>query len=174
MANRNGWQLLAAAAVWAAAAFTGVAADTAVDGKAVFERLKTLEGSWVAAGGGGATTRFELTGSGSVLLEHYANPAMPDSGRMVTAYHLDGSSLVLTHYCMARNQPTLRAERFDAAKSEIQFEFVRATNLASPGAGHMRRAMYRLEGPDRFTTSWEFFENGAKKMTETETFTRSK
>ncbi len=93
---------------------------------------------------------------------------------MVTAYHLDGDSLILTHYCIARNQPTLRADSFDAATGEIQFEFVRASNLASEKAGHMRRALYRIEDATHFTTSWDFFEGGKKTMTETERFQRRK
>jgi hypothetical protein len=173
----NNHKLLAALVFAVAAGAASPSAEpTAVDGRAAFERLKSLEGSWAAPGMDGqrATTSFKLTAGGTVLVEHYTNPALPDGGHMMTAYHLDGNALVLTHYCIANNQPTLRAARVDAKTGEIQFEFVRASNLASPTAGHMRRALYRLEGPDRFTTEWEFFENGAKKMTETETFTRVK
>ena len=107
-------------------------------------------------------------------MEHYRNPAMPGGGHMVTAYHLDGPALMLTHYCIAKNQPTLRAERFDPAAGEMQFEFVRASGLPSAAAGHMRRATYRFADRDHFTTEWEFFEKGALKMTETEAFTRLK
>lgn len=147
-----------------------------VDAAGAFERLKSLEGTWESksADGKTSTTIFELTASGTVLLERYTNPALPAGGQMVTAYHMDGPSLVLTHYCIARNQPTLKADRFDAATGEIQFEFVRASNLANDKVGHMRRALYRLEDAQHFTTSWEFFENGKKKMTETERFTRVK
>ena len=146
-----------------------------VDASAAFERLKTLEGTWEApvADGKKATTTFELVANGTVLLEHYKNPALPGGGHMVSAYHLDGPSLLLTHYCIARNQPTLRAERFDATHGEIQFEFLRASNLASEAA-HMRRALYRIEGPDRFVTEWELFQDGRKTLTETEAFTRVK
>ena len=38
----------------------------------------------------------------------------------------------------------------------------------------MRRAMYRIQDRDHFTTEWEFFQDGKKTMTETETFTRVK
>ena len=148
----------------------------AMDAKAAFERLKALQGTWEAPAGNGqkAITTFELVGDGSVLLERYRNPALPGGGHMVSAYHLDGAELVLTHYCIAKNQPTLRAARFDPAASAVQFEFLRAGNLPDPNAGHMRRALYRLEGADRFTTEWEFFAGGRKTMTETETFTRIK
>ena len=147
-----------------------------LDAGAAFERMKALQGTWEAPGRNGqkATTRFELVANGSVLMEHYSNPSLPGGGHMVSAYHLDGETLVLTHYCIAKNQPTLRAERFDAAKGEVQFEFLRAMNLPSEKVGHMRRALYRLEGADRFTTEWEFFEDGKKVMTEVEEFGRVK
>ncbi len=145
-----------------------------VDGPAAFERLKALAGTWEAVGKNGqkSVTTFELTAGNTVLLERYSNPAMPGGGQMVTAYHLDGASLILTHYCIARNQPTLRADRFDAASGEIQFEFVRASNLSGPNAGHMRRAFYKLIDANHFTTSWAFFEGGKKTMTETQDFYR--
>jgi hypothetical protein len=150
----------------------GRAAD--VDAVAAFERLKALEGTWEAAAVNGArpTTSFELTAGGTVLVERYTNPALPGGGHMVTAYHLDGAALILTHYCIAKNQPTLRADRFDAKAGEIQFEFLRGTNMANENTGHMRRALYRLADANHFTTSWEFFKDGNKTMTETETFTR--
>ena len=146
----------------------------AVDAAAAFERLKALQGTWEAPAVNGlkATTSFELTAAGTVLLERYSNPALPGGGQMVSAYHLDGTNLILTHYCIAKNQPTLKAERFDAATSEIQFEFLRGSNLASENAGHMRRALYRIDDANHFTTTWEFFKDGKKTMTELETFTR--
>ena len=145
-----------------------------VDAAAAFERLKALEGTWEAPATNGlkATTSFELTADGTVLLERYSNPALPGGGHMVSAYHLDGTALILTHYCIAKNQPTLKADRFDAKAGEIQFEFLRGTNMASENTGHMRRALYRLGDANHFTTSWEFFQDGKKTMTELETFTR--
>ena len=133
-------------------------ASGGIDAKAAFAQLKQLEGIWESRGAQGSISRseFELTASGTVLLERYSNSAMPGNGRMATAYHLDGTDLVLTHYCMANNQPVLRAERFDAAAKEIQFEFLRAGNLPSPNSGHMRRAKYKLVDGDHFLTEWEF------------------
>ena len=147
-----------------------------VNAREAFTLLKTLEGAWTASPDTNrkSSVRFELSANGTVLVEHYTNPAMPGGGRMMSAYHLDGTDLLLTHYCIANNQPTLRAERFDAPSGEIQFGFVRATNLATSAAGHMRRAKYRVIDNDHFVTEWEFFENGVRKMTETETFTRVK
>jgi len=145
-----------------------------IDAAAAFERLKALQGTWETpvSDGRRATTTFEIVADGSVILERYSNAALPGGGHMVSAYHLDGGALVLTHYCIAKNQPTLRAERFDEAAGEIQFEFLRAGSLPDPNAGHMRRAMYRVESKDAFTTEWEFFSGGRKTMTEVEKFTR--
>jgi hypothetical protein len=170
------WGLAAAVLLAAGAGLAAVVPAGAVDGAAAFERLKALEGTWVAPGPEDkrATSTFELVANGTVLMEHYRNPAMPGGGHMMTAYHLDGPELVLTHYCIAKNQPTLRAARFDPAAGEVQFEFVRASNLAGPSAGYMRRAKYRLDDRDHFTTEWEFFEKGTRTMTETERFTRVK
>jgi hypothetical protein len=147
-----------------------------IDAAAAFERLKALQGTWEApaANGHKATTTFELTAGDTVLLERYSNPALPGGGHMVSAYHLDGRALVLTHYCIARNQPTLKAERFDAKTGEIHFEFLRATNLPTSDSGHMRRALYRIEDANHFTTEWEFFDKGKKTMTEVEKFSRVK
>ena len=173
MRRRNLLMVLVFAAVTAVGR-ASVVPTADVNAREAFERLKTLQGTWVSAKANGqkATTTFELIARGTVLSERYTNPALPGNGEMLTAYHVDGDALMLTHYCIANNQPTLRASLFDAARSEIQFEFVRATNLASAAAGHMRRAKYRLLDADHFVTEWEFFENGTLKMTETETFTR--
>jgi len=173
MSARKVLMVLGLTAVTSAA---GASGEPAVDAKAAFERLKTLQGTWESAGAKGqkATTTFELIARGTVLSERYANPALPGGGEMLTAYHVDGDALVLTHFCIANNQPTLRAARFDAGRDEIQFEFVRATNLASADAGHMRRARYQLIDANHFVTEWEYYENGKLKLTETERFTRAR
>ncbi len=167
--------LVTTAVAIAAAATTPEDSASPVDAKAAFAQLKQLEGVWEAPAAGGKTARteFEVTANGTVLLERHTNAAMPGGGRMA-AYHLDGNVLVLTHYCIANNQPVLRAEQFDPATREIQFEFMRAGTLPLPANGHMDRAKYRIVDAAHFVPEWEFFENGAKQMTETETFTRVK
>jgi DNA-binding transcriptional ArsR family regulator len=55
---------------------------------------------------------------------------------MVTLYYLDGDHLMMTHFCMANNQPRMRADA-SSSPSAIKFKFVDATNLSSPEAGHM-------------------------------------
>jgi hypothetical protein len=81
------------------------AADTEVDAGKAFSRLKALVGDWdVESSNSKAHSRFELIAGGSALLEHFAER---DGQEMLTAYHLDGSRLVLAHYCIAGNQPQI-------------------------------------------------------------------
>jgi hypothetical protein len=169
-------QLLILPVLAGSAAVAAGAHAPEVNAGEAFTLLRSLEGAWTAAPqtNSRSSVRFELSANGTVLVEHYTNPAIPGGGRMMSAYHVDGKELLLTHYCIANNQPTLRAERFDPASREVQFEFVRATNLATPESGHMRRAKYKVIDKDHFVTEWEFFENGARKMTEIEAFTRVK
>jgi hypothetical protein len=146
------------------------------DARAAFERLKQLAGAWEATAGDGkgAATSFEIVGGGATVLEKYRDPRMGPGNEMVTMYHLDGTRLLLTHYCVAKNQPRMQLAFYDPAAGELRFEFLDATNLASPGAGHMHSARYTLESADRFTTMWDFVKDGKVAYTETQQFTRSR
>ena len=84
---------------------------------------------------------------------------------MLTVYHLDGDRLLLTHYCMEGNQPRMRAQPFHAETGELEFQFLDATNLKGPKAGHMHNAKFRFLDANHVTTDWSFFENGVKKTT---------
>src|SRR5262249_6714086 len=110
-----------------------------------------------------------LIAGGTALVEREQGENMP---AMETVYHLDGGRLVLTHYCMMGNQPRMRAVAYDAATGEVKFDFVDATNLASPAAGHMHNATLRMVDANHLTSAWEFFENGRAKMTEAGQFVR--
>jgi hypothetical protein len=140
------------------------AGAAAADGKdqsnaaLAFDKLKSLVGQWEGTTDKGkVTTTYELVAGGSALLERVN---MDGHGEMPTVYYLDGNRLMLTHYCIAGNQPNLQAERFDPASNELRFRFVNATNLASANAGHMHNAVLKLGGPDQFTADWTWYENG--------------
>ena len=58
---------------------------------------------------------------------------------MVSMIHLDGPNrLLMTHYCGAGNQPRMQASVSPDGKT-ITFNYVDATNLSAPDAGHMQR-----------------------------------
>jgi hypothetical protein len=147
------------------------AANTEVDAGTAFSRLKALVGDWdIESSRGKAHSRFELIAGGSVLLEHFTEPGGQE---MLTAYHMDGSRLVLTHYCLAGNQPQMVAEKFDRVSGELDFAFAGGSNI-SPGAGHMHDAVFHLASNDHFDAKWDFVEAGRVKFSEEIHYTRTK
>jgi hypothetical protein len=126
-----------------------------------FEALKRLAGDWVEIGKDGkptekVVTSLRVTAAGSALHE----TLFPGSDHeMVTVYHLDGSDLVLTHYCILGNQPRMRAERGNDA-NKIEFKFIGATNLKSNDQQHMDHARLTLDGKDRFKAEWVSCKDG--------------
>jgi hypothetical protein len=142
-----------------------------IDAPAAFARLKTLVGHWEGnTSMGKAQLTYELTAGGHTLVERESAEKMPP---MMTLYHLDGDRLLLTHYCMAGNQPRMQATAYDAESGEIEFSFLDATNL-QPGAGHMHNARLRLAGSTQLESAWTFYENGRPKATERFAYTRVK
>jgi hypothetical protein len=138
---------------------------------AAFSRLKELVGDWdIESAQGKAHSRFELIAGGSVLLEHFTEPGGQE---MLTAYHLDGDRLIMTHYCMAGNQPQMVAEKFDSASGELDFAFSGGTNIA-PGAGHMHDAAFHIISNNSFDAKWDFVEAGKVKFSEEMHYTRAK
>ena len=63
-------------------------------------------------------------------------------------------------------------KRFDPATGELDFDFLDATGLKDENAGHMRRAQFRLLDPNRYTSRWEFVENGKMTFDEKQELTR--
>jgi hypothetical protein len=139
------------------------------DARAQFERLKTLSGTYTTSAGStrpGMTFRYTLTGGGSVVQEEFY-PGTPEA--MVTMYHLDGPDLVLTHYCAAGNQPTMRAGP-SFSDGTIPFELTGGTNLEASGTGHMSAALVRVEGPDRVWSQWTFAAGGGSEPSHASVF----
>ncbi|HEX6884103.1 MAG TPA: VOC family protein [Planctomycetota bacterium] len=124
-----------------------------------FERLADLAGSWEGRSSQGWTSRseIELIARGSVVLERTNFEAHPGE-TMLTLFHKDGPDLVLTHYCVAGNQPRLVASAIEG--EALSFTFRDATNLPAPGTGHMGSARFVLEGPDAFSSRWSFSQGG--------------
>jgi len=136
-------------------------------GAEAFEKLKSLVGHWQEEKPSEhkATLDIELTSGGSALMEKFH---MVDDGKpveMITLYYLDGDQIKLTHYCEAKNQPTM-AGTYDPATKTIKFDFVSATNLKSPNDGHMHHAVYTFIDSDHFKTTWTFRKDQKDAFTE--------
>jgi hypothetical protein len=63
-------------------------------------------------------------------------------------------------------------DRLKALAGEWQSEFLDATNLPDPRAGHMRSVRLRLVDGTHLATEWQFYENGQRTFNETATYTR--
>ena len=124
-----------------------------------FDRLATLVGDWVSADEPAAKQlhlSYRLISSGSALVETYTTPTGKET---LTIYHLDGTRLLATHYCAQGNQPRLRLTSKPDASSLV-FDFVDATNLASPRASHLNHVEIALTDTDHLTKSETYRENG--------------
>jgi hypothetical protein len=133
----------------------GAAANTAA-----WDKLKNLAGEWEGKTPDGktVTVSYRLVSNESALVETLS----PPGEEMVTVYHIDGDSLMLTHYCAANNQPRMRATP-SAGVKELTFKFVDATNLQSPSAGHMAGLTLTFEDDNHIAQKWTWVENGQQK-----------
>ena len=139
-------------------------------GPAAYARLKTLVGEWEAdTDMGKAHVTYELIAGGTSLVERESADKMP---AMLTVYHLDGDRLLLTHYCMAGNQPRMQARAFNPDTGEVDFRFLDATNLATPDAGHMHNVTLRFSTTTTSRRSGSSTKMGSTKMAETAQYTR--
>ena len=151
------------------------AAAGEVDGAAAFEHFKALEGEWQAKNAKGEIIpmSYEVVANGSAVLERFGGEEDSHYRSMLTVYHLEGDDLVLTHYCMAGNQPKMRALAYDPESGEVHFEMVDATGLDDPAEGHMHKAVFRFTEADRHESDWTFQEGGQESFTETMTMSRA-
>jgi hypothetical protein len=129
---------------------------SAPNASAAFNSLKALAGQWDSKDPGGKqqTVTWKVVSGGSVIMESMQEESM------VSMFHLDNSRLMMTLYCAAQNQPRMRGQVSDDGKT-FTFDFLDATNMASPAAGHMRKLVLTIQDKDHFTEQW-FFSTGGK------------
>lgn len=137
-----------------------------------FERLTGMEGAWtgVSTKGWSEEMTYTTIARGSCVLERSFD-AHPNE-TMLTLYHLDGERLLLTHYCVARNQPRLVATRASADGNVVEFTFLDATGIASREQGHMDRLVMSF-GTDAVVKQWYWYADGAESPMERITLTRA-
>lgn len=131
--------------------------DTAVLGP-----FKQLAGEWVGRATEGPhkgtemRVRYKLTAGGSAVVETLS-PGEPHE--MVSIIHPDGNALVLTHYCMLGNQPTMRTAGKPEGK-RVAFDFASATNLPSASGPHMHSAAFTFVDANHLKTEWTMYQDG--------------
>lgn len=133
---------------------------------AAFDRFRGLEGSWIGTSTKGWKERvtFSTIAGRSVVVEGSLD-AHPGEA-MQTVVYLDGGDLVLTHYCVAKNQPHLKAASFADGGRTVEFVFAGGGNLADRNRGHMDRAVFRFDDPNHVTERWTWYENGSERWLE--------
>lgn len=129
-----------------------------------FKKMKTLVGKWEGTMGEGgqsmaATVEYRLTGSGTALVETLG-PGSPFE--MVSVYHMDGDSLVMTHYCGAGNQPSMKLKP-GKNPNALFFDFTHGSNM-KPADMHMRQVTHTFMGPDHVKSVWQSYTNGKPSM----------
>jgi len=167
--------ILALALVTPVSAQSGATASKAKSlAERAFERLKAIEGEWDGRSTKGweDTNTFQVIAGGSVLMCRSFDSHPNET--MVTMYHLDGDELVLTHYCVARNQPRLRATAISPDVSTIELTFRDATNLPSRDKGHMDRVVMTFIDDDHFTSQWTWYQDGKEQWMEKIEYVRRK
>lgn len=124
-----------------------------------FDQLKSLEGSWEGKNQQNMPVKvtFRDTAGGSALMSEIQGHG-PEN--MISMINLDGSNrLMLTHYCGAGNQPRMTASASPDGKS-ITFDFLDATNLATPDAGRMQSVVFTIVDANHHTENWTFADHG--------------
>jgi hypothetical protein len=129
-----------------------------------FDQIKSLSGTWEGKNSLGEplAITFRSTSAGSAVMSEISGHG-PDN--MITMFHLDGPDrLLMTHYCGSGNQPRMVASPSCDGKT-IAFNFLDATNLATPDAGHMQRLVVTVLDANHHTEEWTFTDHG-KQMKE--------
>jgi predicted enzyme related to lactoylglutathione lyase len=142
------------------------AASPAALAQAGFERFKKLDGQWLGRSTKGweETIGFKTIAKGSVVVKNSFD-AHPNE-TMMTMFHLDGGRLMLTHYCVAGNQPRLEATAFENDGRTVTFTFIDATNLPSRDKGHMDKAVFRFIDDNKFSSQWTWYQDGKESWME--------
>jgi hypothetical protein len=141
---------------------------------AAYDRIKALAGQWEGKSTKGWTEilDIEVLAKGSCVMEK-SRFAHGDNDGMVTMFHLDGPDLLLTHYCMARNQPRLKATEISDDGKTLLFTFLDGTNMASRDVGHMDKVRIEFgDDPNEYKAQWTFYAKGKEQWMEAITFKR--
>lgn len=142
-----------------------------------FSKFKKLVGKWEAVHKNMMSGKSEkvivtyrLTAGGTALIETLF-PGTPHE--MVSVYHGDGDDLVMTHYCMLGNQPTMRCEDGPEADT-LTFEFDGGTGIKSRKDPHMHSLKMTFVDDNNFKQEWEYRVDDKSQKDEALNFTRIK
>lgn len=130
------------------------------EGKQALEKLKALEGEWIDVEGvfgakGAVAVTYRVTSGGNVVVETFP---VNTPYEMVTVYHLEGDSLVLTHFCTSANQPRMRSKGLQG--NTLSFEFDGGANIDPATTSHMHSAKIEFVSHDEIRGTWQNWAKG--------------
>ncbi len=142
--------------------------------EALFARIKSLAGEWreKSTKGWTGSDKIAVIARGSAVLFESSFDTDKESG-MATLFYMDKGRVLLTHYCEARNQPTLAATSISPDGSSATFTFVSGTGMKSRDDGHMDEVAIHFIGPNSYTEQWSWYANGQSKLFETIEYRRA-
>jgi len=145
--------------IFAALALAATAALAQTDAQKAFAAIKNMPSTWEQKMPDGKTLQvnFKVVSGGSAVMSEILGMGKDN---MISMFNMDGPNrLLLTHYCSAGNQPRMQASVSPDGKT-MTFNFVDATNLATPDAGHMQRMVLTLLDENHHTEEWTFNDHG--------------
>jgi hypothetical protein len=121
------------------------------DAQKALDHFKSLAGTWTGTSPKGETAEvtYKVMAGGTTVM---ADIKMGDEA-MTSMYYVDGDRLLMTHFCPSNNQPRMKAVVSPDGKS-VTFDFVDATNLATPQTGHMHKVVYVFTDADHYSEDW--------------------
>lgn len=137
--------------------FSATALVAQSDAQKILDRFKTMVGTWEGKSPKGQTSevKYQLVGGGTAVMGE--SHMIGDD--MTSMFYVDGGRLMMTHFCPSGNQPRMQATISPDLKT-VTFEFLDATNLAGPQAGHMHRAVYVFGDAEHYSEEWTWKEEG--------------
>jgi hypothetical protein len=154
--NRRSFAFVVALAL---AAASPAAAQT-IDGKAAFQKLKGLAGTWSgpigAENGPKGTITYEVISGGSVVME-VLFPGEPHEMRSM--YHLDKGELIMTHYCSGGTQPHMRLSK-SSTPEKLVFDFDGGTNFDAAKDNFIHNGEIRFLPDGRLQAAWTSWDKG--------------
>ena len=134
-------------------------------GSPAFEKIKSLEGTWVGSvrheggpqegKGDKATVSYRVTSNGSAVIE----TIMEGTPMEMTSvyYDLDGK-LTMTHYCAVANRPVMSL--VENTDKKIKLSFVGGQQLDVEKDMHIHGLELEIEGKDKIVQRWQGYDKG--------------
>jgi hypothetical protein len=130
------------------------------DAKKVFQKLKSLSGSWEGTYEGiPVHVSYRVTSSGKALMHESTSPDRHEDP--LTVFYVEGDRLLLTHYCDAGNRPLMEG-KLSPDGYTVEFDLLSVADYKTTQLGHMQRVRITMLDDNHHTEDWIFFIEGGK------------